>query len=146
MQKTIIGVWGTANVGKSMTLASLGRQLQTAGGITETDISEPKTDYRAVFEYLSHTIGIQTFGDVEQLVVEGLEHFLNTECEIVAIASKGYGGTVDAIVAFARNNNYRIIWVTPYDTRDELTEFSTLKAYGASHLLRMIDDTISSRI
>lgn len=141
MQKTIIGVWGTANVGKSMTIANLGRLIQTAGGVTTANITAE--DYQAIFEYLGHNIGVQTYGDIGRVVREGLAFFLAGNCDVIVIASKGYGETVHRIGEFAGDNGYRIIWTTPFEVRDGLTGVSDIKAYGATHLLQVVNDLIS---
>lgn len=144
MNKTIIALWGTANVGKSMTLARLGRQLHANGATTTAHISG--TDYRAIFQYQDKTIGLQTYGDTEYLVNQGLVEFQNQHCDIIVIASKSYGATVDAQVTFAERNGYRLFWATPYEVHDDSITTDIMKTYSASHLLRMIDDVISSII
>ncbi len=141
MTKTIIALWGTANIGKSMTLARLGRQLQANGATTNANITGG--DYRAIFQYQNKTIGLQTYGDTEHLVNQGLTEFQNQQCDIIAIASKSYGATVDTIGAFAGQNGYRIIWSSPYEVRDGSITTDTIKNYAASHLLRMVDDVIA---
>ncbi|XLS30837.1 hypothetical protein ACJD0Z_08385 [Flavobacteriaceae bacterium M23B6Z8] len=143
-QNTIIVAQGTANVGKSMTLSRLGRQLITAGATTVDDVT--KTDYSARLQYSSVTIGIQTYGDLEGWVAQGLQHFLNNSCDIIAIASKRYGATARVIEEFASVNNYRVIWSTPYRVWDGSITDSDIKDYSASHLKLMVDDIISGSI
>ena len=116
IKKTIIGIYGTANVGKSMTLSSLGRQYVSIGASTHDDVS--KGDYRAVLEHLNHKIGIQSFGDLEKFVKEGLDVFLNSQCDLIYIASKNYGKTRDCIGSFARKYGFRVIWIAPFEVRD----------------------------
>ena len=144
IQKTIIGVYGTSNVGKSMTLVLLGRQLEEIGAITDSNLAH--WDYRAVFEYQNHKVGVQTYGDIEPLVREGLDLFLREECDIIFIASKTYGDTVDRIGVFAQENNYRILWFAPYEVRDERTPVLTVKNYAASNLLLMANNIIAGRL
>lgn len=139
-QKTIIAVSGTANIGKSMTISSLGRQIVAAGATTTDNIS--KNDYSAILAYKFKTIGIQTFGDLEELVKNGLIHFFNLKCDIIVIASKGYGATVKAIEEFAGVNKYRVIWTTPYRVWDGTISENDIKDYTASHIKMMIDDVI----
>jgi len=143
-QKTIIAVYGTANVGKSMTLSSLGRQLSAAGGTTNDNFS--KADYNAIFNYTNRIIGVQTFGDLVGFVQTGLDHFLINSCDIITIATKRYGDTVNAVGAFAGNNGYRVIWVAPYEIRDNSITVTNIKDYCASHLRLMIDDIIAGRL
>lgn len=111
-KKTIIVVSGTANIGKSMTLSRLGHQLYYAGALTTQKF--PAKDYRAYFKYNANKIGIQTYGDTEHLVYTGLYELQSQNCDIIAIASKGFGKTVKAIETFANSNNYRVIWTAPY--------------------------------
>jgi len=142
MKKTIIAVSGTANVGKSMTLARLGRQLVAVGATTATNVSGK--DYNANFTYKTKTIGIQTYGDATRLVKNGLDGFLTMNCDIIAIASKGYGGTVKEIEKFANTNGYRVIWTKPYCVWDGSISDNDIKDYSASHLKFMLDDIIST--
>lgn len=143
-QKTIIAVSGTANIGKSMTISSLGRQIVASGGVTSDNVAAK--DYRAIINYSNKIVGVQTYGDTESIVQSGLDTFLNQNCDIIVIASKGFGSTVDAIGAFAGANDYRLIWISPYEVRDGSIPTNTIKDYGASHLLLMIDDIISGSL
>ena len=140
-KKTIIVVSGTANIGKSMTLSRLGVQLYYAGASTNQKF--PAKDYRACFQYKTKKIGIQTYGDTEHLVYTGLHELQSQNCDIIAIASKGFGKTVKAIETFANSYNYRVIWSTPYRVWDGSVTTSDIKDYTASHLKLMIDDVIS---
>ena len=143
-QKTIIAIYGTANVGKSTTLRSLGSQLVSSGATTTDNMQT--WEYRAVFDYLQTKLGLQTFGDLENLVQEGLDHFLMNACELIIIATKRYGATIDAVGAFAGDNGYRIIWIAPYEVRDESIATQVIKDYSASHILLTINDIISGNL
>ena len=144
MEKTIIGLKGKANVGKSMTLSRLGRQLRNAGGVTQDDID--KSEYWAVFEYQGVKIGVQTYGDHVNDVSAGIAGFLDRQCAIIVTASKTTGDTVDHLNQVAGTNGYRIIWARPYEVGDGSIAVEVIKEYGASHLLRMINDIISGII
>ncbi|MDO9576422.1 MAG: hypothetical protein Q7J16_00905 [Candidatus Cloacimonadales bacterium] len=141
MEETIIALKGTANIGKSMTIARLGRLLQKNGGITADKISD--YDYRAVFSYKDQTIGIQTSGDVGDFVCGELKYFLGEKCSIIVIASKTYGKTKKCITDFARQNDYRLILSTPYQVRDDSITTDSIKNYCANHIMSMINDIIS---
>lgn len=140
-KKTIIVVSGKGNVGKSMTLSRLGKQLVAAGATTSHTF--PKKDYRAFLHYKNKTIGVQTYGDREDLVNDGLNAFKTKNCDIIAIATKGFGATVTTLESFAKANNYRVIWSTPYRVWDGSISANDIKDYTASHLKLMIDDVIS---
>lgn len=144
IQKTIIGIYGTANVGKSTTLRSLGSQLVSSGATTTDNMRT--WEYRAVFNYLQTKLGLQTFGDHFTLVEEGLNHFLNNHCDLIVIATKRYGDTIDTVGAFAGDNGYRIIWIAPYEVRDGSIETQVIKDYSASHILLTINDIISDNL
>jgi hypothetical protein len=143
-KKTIIVVSGKGNVGKSMTLSRLGHQLYYAGASTTQKF--PAKDFRAYFQYKTKKIGIQTYGDTEHLAYTGLYELQSLNCDIIAIASKGFGKTVKAIEAFANSNNYRVIWTAPYRVWDGSITTSDIKDYTASHLKLMIDDVISGTL
>lgn len=142
--RTVIAVSGTANVGKSMTLSSLGRQLQAAGATTDDSI-EGK-EYRAIFNYRNLDIGIQTFGDIESMVADGLDVFQKQKCDIIAVASKRYGNTVNWIENFTKKHGYRLIWTAPYEVSDMSISTDRIKDYTASHFLLMIEDIISDTL
>ncbi|WP_405576850.1 hypothetical protein [Winogradskyella sp. Asnod2-B02-A] len=143
-QKTIIVSSGTANIGKSMTLSRLGKQLVVAGATTSHTF--PKKDYHAYLQYKGMKIGVQTYGDRQDLVKDGLNAFNAKSCDIIAIASKGYGATVKAIESFALANDYRVIWTSPYRVLDGSITATDIKDYSASHLKMMVDDIISSSL
>jgi hypothetical protein len=143
-QKTLIAVYGTANVGKSMTISELGRNLNSSGGITSSNIS--LREYRAIMKYLNHSIGLQTYGDLEYLVRDGLNIFLKNNCDLIVIATKSYGATVDTLGAFAGANGYRIIWIAPFEVRDNTIATNVIKEYCAAHLLTTINDIITGTI
>lgn len=140
-QKTIIGLKGTANVGKSMTLSSLGRQLRNARGITSVDVT--RGDYWAVFDYQGKKVGIQTYGDHVSHVRSGVTGFLNERCDIIVIASKTTGATLNHVNQVATTNDYRVFWARPYEVRDRSIPVEDMKEYCANHLRLMIDDIIS---
>lgn len=140
MNKTIIALSGTANIGKSMTLARLGRQLKAAGATTTNNIGH--NDYRAIFQYQNLTVGLQTYGDTAQLITQGLDVFSQHQCDIIAIAAKGYGATNTVIDNFSNQNGYRLIWSRPYVVWDGSISEDAIKNYSASHLLLMINDII----
>lgn len=140
-QKTIIVKSGKANIGKSMTLSRFGEHLVKAGATTTQTL--PKKDYHAYFDYRGKKVGIQTYGDTKKLVQDGLNAMQSNSCDIIAIASKGYGATVKAIEAFAKSNNFRVIWAKPYCVWDGSITENDIKNYSASHLKLMIDDVIT---
>lgn len=144
MKKTIIGVYGTANIGKSKTINRLGHLIGENGGSSDNNINF--YDYFAVFSYKSACVGIQTYGDYKFAVEEGLGKFKEQNCEVIVIASKQYGGTVDVLNEFAKDNDFRVIWVTPYQVLDGSIDIDELKNYSAQHLLRMVNDVIDGSL
>lgn len=140
-QKTIIVVSGKGNIGKSMTLSRLGEQLYKSGATTSQTF--PAKDYHAYLQYKGKKMGVQTYGDTERLVKDGLNAFNTKGCDIIAIASKGFGATVKAIESFAKANDYRVVWTTPYRVWDGSISESDTKDYAASHLKMMVDDVLT---
>lgn len=144
MKKTIIQISETANRGKSMMISRLGRQLIQLGATTNNDVSG--NDYRAVFEYKGVKVGLQSFGDSEELVNQGLTYFLSEGCEIIIIPTKRFGATSDAVSGFADSNSYRVIIGSPYRINGSITEINQIKEYSATHYAGMVTDIISGRI
>ncbi|WP_298779036.1 hypothetical protein [uncultured Polaribacter sp.] len=139
MEKAIIVASGKADIGKSLTLSKLGKMLNPSLSIT-------RKDYQICFDYKNIKIGLQTFGDTEFYVKNGLTDFLKEDCDLIIIASKGFGKTVTAIENFAGANDYRVIWTTPYRVWDGSITTDDIKRYSASHLFQMVDDVISNII
>lgn len=127
-----------------MTLSRLGKQLVTAGATTTNPLA--KKEYHAYFKYQGIKIGIQTYGDIKRLVEGAINAFISKECDIIAIASKGYGATVDIIEELALANDYRVIWTMPYRVWDGSISESDIKDYAASHLKLMVDGVISGAL
>lgn len=144
MEKTILGLYGTANVGKSTTLAALGHLLLAAGATTRNKIDF--ADYRAVFHYRGIVICLQTYGDFEGVVLEGLAYFEKEPWDILIMASKSRGATSARLSEFARKENARLIWGTPLISEDGKSDISTLKKSGARQLLRLMDEWIDGAL
>ncbi|MEP4534962.1 MAG: hypothetical protein ABJ004_17845 [Cyclobacteriaceae bacterium] len=142
----MIVLQGTANVGKSMTLASLGQQIQAKGGVTANNLN--RKDYWAIFNYQGVKVGVQTYGDHVNVINQGIPKFLSNSCDIIAIAAKSSGATIDTLKQIADTNHYRVILTKPYEVRGGFNPISTgtIKDYCASHLLLMIDDIISGNL
>ncbi|GAB5526272.1 MAG: hypothetical protein Roseis2KO_41440 [Roseivirga sp.] len=144
MTRTIIGVWGKANTGKTTTLALLGHQLISAGATTGNNINH--TDYQAIFQYKSATVGLQTYGDYAKVVREGLL-YLGTQCDVLVMATRSLGYSVKELQDYAKRHGYRLIWATPLQLEGAQPKGSaavrSLKDYSAEQLLKMVDDIIA---
>jgi hypothetical protein len=145
IQKTIIGLQGTANIGKSMTLIRFGHQLLNTPGVYTADNLYDK-DYRAVFNFKNITIGLQTYGDSAHLVNQGLTYFQENKCDIILITSKGFGATTDLITEYASTKNFRLIWTRPYTCWDNSISENEIKNYAAKHLLLLVNDIINDNL
>jgi len=147
MKKTIIAVWGTANVGKSKTLIKLGNIIKNCGWITENNVSK-NNDYWAVFKYKGITLGVETYGDVEDDVGHGLQGLIGAKCDIIVMTSKTYGGTVNAIGELSSDpsNDYRVLWITPIQVNDGQTDLDLVNGHSARHLKQMIEDIIELKL
>ena len=148
MKKTIIGLWGTANVGKTMTLGALGKKLLEAGATTNNNIDFK--EYRAIIQYKGKVIGLQTYGDHASVVEEGLEYFNKHQCEMIIMAAKSYGATTDLIINYASTFGYGILWFAPIQLEGnysrESEELKRVKQYAAQQLLQAINDLISETL
>lgn len=141
-QKTIIVLHETANQGKSMTLSELGRILFKNKATTKDEIN--KSEYRAILTYKNCQIGIQTYGDNEWLIMEGLDAL--KKCDIIVIPAKRFGATHTTLNQFANKQSYRVIWAAPYKVWDGSIGVDEIKRYSASHIKFMIDDIISNNL
>lgn len=144
MEKTIIVLQGTANVGKSTTLAKLGR-IMLAKGATSTSNIVNEPDYHAFFNYHNVVIGLRTYGDTEEIVKDALEKFKG-KCDIIIIASKRYGATVNVIKQFAKDNSFRTFWSAPHWREGNKDQIDQLKEYAAHHYDKMVVDIIQGNL
>lgn len=144
MNKTLIALKGTANVGKSMTLSKLGRKIRAAGGLTNEEID--RREYWAIFDYKNSLIGIQTYGDHVNDVSAGIKGFLQRQCDVIISASKIRGATINHLSQIAITNSYRLLSVRPIEVNDGSIDIDTIKDYGADQLLIMIDDIIAGNL
>lgn len=139
MRNTLIGLWGTANVGKSTTLKKLSEEIEG-----NEIILNNYNGHQIVVVYRGKKVGVQTYGDDQKSVEDGLKVFHSHGCNIIAIASKSYGGTVVEIERFSSQNKWRLLWTSPI--QGEVSDYEDLKKYGSKILLKMIDDLIDNKL
>lgn len=122
MRKTILCLFGPANIGKTATIWRVDEILQSYGAklLRELFVED---DFCREYIFRSHKLGILSLGDPGSAQLEHLEQLANDECELIVCASRSKGTTCDAVSNVAKNN-YEIYWISPlyeYDSRHPLT-------------------------
>jgi hypothetical protein len=147
MNKTIIGVYGRQNEGKSATLNNLIDIFATTHPAAIINYIIPTGDRLVTIDINGHRIGIETQGDpgsrmitqrtIEQLIT--IHH-----CEIIACATRTSGDTVREVDRVAAVHNFHTIWKSTYYTPD--LNISAANQIAAEEIAALIFHYFSGRI
>ena len=142
MKKTILCLYGPANVGKTSSIRRVDEIMHSYGAkLTKVLLDE----YDICTEYLfrTHKVGILSLGDPDYEQSNYLNQLAADECEVIVCASRSKGATCDAVSQVVSKYNYELYWISPlyeYDNKHPLavdmhelnTEF-IIKAILASY-------------
>ncbi len=105
MDKFMINLRGRAKAGKSTSLKQLGYLLT----------GEQCSDYeiKKVFDYRGVKVGIVSLGDTQKLLEPGLNELIDSQCDIIACASRTKGGPAKCVDAAAKKHGYTKINMGP---------------------------------
>ncbi|MGV7106427.1 hypothetical protein [Flavobacterium sp. U410] len=111
--KHIVALYGTSNVGKSMTIKLLYQKLidNYEKDILLDSVKQMKSfdgDIRVVITINGKVIGIESQGDPNSRIFESLPFFVELKCDIIICATRTRGGTVKIVNQY--KNEYNIHW------------------------------------
>jgi hypothetical protein len=121
MKKTILCLYGPANVGKTSSIRRVDEIMQSYGAkLTKVLLDE----YDICTEYLfrTHKVGILSLGDPDSEQSNYLNQLAADECEVIVCASRSKGATCDAVSKIA-SSKYERYWISPlyeYDNKHPL--------------------------
>ena len=120
-EKHIIGLYGRAESGKTPTMKKVFRMLQTKYPEHEI-VFEPTTSYDAkgTFFVGNAKVGIEGQGDPNSRQEQSINDFVNLGCDVILVASRTRGMTVDSI----RKNmkNYQVFTYHPNIGTDKIEQ------------------------
>lgn len=142
-EKSIIGLWGTSNVGKSQTIKAVYSKLikkypnykyhpSYTAILNQVDIS-------VVIEINGKIIGIESQGDPKSRLFVSLPIFVKLKCDIILCATRTRGKTVKAVEKY--QNDYGIIWEHKV-TSTRNSEIETDNEEMARKILRLINSAL----
>ena len=134
--KYIICDFATSNWGKTKTLLKVIEILKTKVKPTiEEQIGEDKF---AVFDINKKKIAINTQGDPNSYLEEGLERAIDMNADIIICASRTKGATISYIYNHAKNG-YEIVWFSNFHADDvNFTNTSLLNDLTAESIVKLL--------
>ena len=105
--KTIVTVFGWAEMGKTSALKCLAEQFGCEFTTSPWDIFQ-------MFDYNGHLIGIASEGDPGSCQKDNIYKMIEAGCEVIVCASRTKGRTTENVMIAAKNNGYRLIWTSHY--------------------------------
>ena len=148
--KTIIVLYAREKKGKSKTLRELAYLYKKAFSKLIKFI-EPNTgelfesgDFNFIFKIKSKIFAIISQGDPNTGILQRLNEIkYNYDCNLIYCATRTRGQTVWDVDTFAKENNYKVIWTSPYQTNLNNEKINKLKA---KHLLDLGENINESKI
>lgn len=109
MDNMVFVLKGRSNVGKSTVIKKVYELLiRKYKGSTE-EYLDSGADIKVVLTINKTKVGIESQGDVGEILDKSLKLFLKERCKIVICATRTRGQTVNTIENL-KTNNYEIIW------------------------------------
>jgi hypothetical protein len=95
--KKVIVLWGTANIGKTITLKKVHKQLLKLSTNTLPEHSRNNIDIREILIINGMKVGIETQGDPNSRLAESLKLFKKQGCVLIICATRTRGQTVELV-------------------------------------------------
>ena len=146
MKKTLINIYGGANVGKSSSIIESCKILvEELGAIPDRKLNY-KHDVLVVLTYKGVNIGIESQGDPNSRMItkKTLKGLAKKECQIIICASRTSGGTVKEMWEVATNFDYRVIRMSSIWSNTLDSDF--LNKRFAERIIILIEDIIRKNI
>ena len=121
MDNMVFVLKGRSNVGKSTVIKKVYELLiRKYKGSTE-EYLDSGADIKVVLTINKTKVGIESQGDVGEILDKSLKLFLKERCKIVICATRTRGQTVNTIENL-KTNNYEIIWFEQVPESDNIEQ------------------------
>jgi ABC-type multidrug transport system ATPase subunit len=137
--KTVIGLYGPANAGKSATLRKVYELLKAKHPNAPVTHEIINHDVRAIFNINGHRIGLESQGDPGSRIFTSISLFVREECEIIVCATRTRGQTVEVIENL--KPQYSIKWIPKLREPDEAQHEQINKAL-ATDIFKQVQSLI----
>lgn len=138
--KTIIADYGGGDIGKSSAIKEVYNQIKRSyPQCVELDYYFDG-DIRSIFEINKTKIGIESQGDPYSRQPVSLDSFLQKGCDIIIVACRTKGDTIEKVRNFERYHGYRIIWAQHHINKSVNVQLNTI--YTRS-IVQMVDDIMN---
>lgn len=136
--KTIIVIWGTAEIGKTTQIKAIFDKLNVKNNFT---IDHYDTEIKATGLFKNKLIGIDSQGDDGINQGASLIEFGNSGCDIIICASRTKGATVDNICNISNNYKYEVIWTSHFSGGNNgiMPNYLDLNDEFASNIIDLIN-------
>ena len=109
MKKKVLALKGKANVGKSETIKNVFEQLKSKYKSATTKYEKiSSTDVRVILTINGKKIGIESQGDIGDILRKSFSLFTNEKCIIIICATRSRGKTVEAVKEL--KPDYHVLW------------------------------------
>jgi Ni2+-binding GTPase involved in maturation of urease and hydrogenase len=133
--KTVIGLYGPANTGKSATLKKVYELLKAKHPNAPVTHEIINHDVRAIININGHRIGFESHGDPVSRIFTSISMFAREECDLIVCATRTRGRTVVAVESL--KPQYSIKWIPKIREPDEAQHEQINKAL-ATDILKQI--------
>lgn len=143
-QKSIIVVYGSANLGKTESLRALARLLWNSEKEEDRIFASfaefpEQGDFRFVLRVNGRVWAIESGGDpntdLDGRLTQLVEQF---SVEVIFCATRNRGATTGAVRALSESDGFEMIWSSPYITEKSQAEANELKGKHLLELARVL--------
>ena len=138
-RKHVIAVYGGKKTGKSRTIKQVFQILKQRYN-EHVEYFENEDDVTAVFRIQGKIVGIESQGDANSRQMQSMAEFATMGCDVILVASRSRGITVDAIEAL--QPDYLIDWINKAPYFDPDHQDDTNHALS-TRLITMIEDYVN---
>ncbi|MBQ7531485.1 MAG: hypothetical protein IJT12_07235 [Paludibacteraceae bacterium] len=126
--KLIIADRGGHDIGKSTAIKNVFNELRSSYPDTTTliepqDINELRyswVDVKATIKIGNTLVGIESQGDPGTRMQKSVDDFINQGCEIILVACRNQGGTINKTTDLETNHGYTVLWLQNGKCTDNL--------------------------
>lgn len=136
--KLIIANRGAGNIGKTASIKNVFTTLYAKYAAT-TKIYEPNNiadlpkswvDVKAIMKIGNVLVGIESQGDPGSRMQESVKHFIKKGCEIILVACRNQGDTINTITNLEKHRGYTVLWLQNGKCTDPACRQKLEEKYG----------------
>ncbi|TJZ53788.1 hypothetical protein FAZ15_17340 [Sphingobacterium olei] len=112
MNKSVIAIHGSSNLGKSETVRETANLLLAAFPNHTIHAINTDADITYIVDINGVKIGIESQGGLNNRMFQSLQTFVAEGCDIIICSCSSIGATAEAVEDLHRHHQYEIIWST----------------------------------